>query len=152
MGGLKARTSGRILWLRYKPPLLKRDSTSRSYTVPWEESKIQTVGMVTWGCPHYLSLSNICFMSYTGPHFCGILCKNISHSCKQPVNYPLCNRRVSMLHTFTILYQPPVHDTNSRARFTPNIKKRVQSLNSKVSSGLSIITKSFQLQLLWGLW
>jgi hypothetical protein len=143
MGRIKEKTKSRILWIWWKSSLFKKDSASCCYNVLWEEGNVTTVDNVIWGWSHYLSPTNICSNSYTGPHFCGIIHTQNAHPNKQH----LCNAHFATkefqccMHSFTILNQPPVHDTKSSARFPPNIK----SLNSNVSSNLSIITKSVHL-------
>jgi glutamate racemase len=109
----------------------------------WEEGNITTVDNVIWGCPHYLSLSNMFHVIYRATSLWNYTHTQKKHSNKQCLWTAHFATKEFQCHmrSFTTLYQPPVHDTNSRARFSPNIK----SLNSNVSSGLSIITKSVHL-------
>jgi len=161
MGGLKAKTRGRILWIWWKSSLFKKDSASCCYNVLWEEGNITAVDNVIRGeaiiwvpaisVPFHMQ-DHIFVESHTHAHTHTRACARArahththtnAHSNKQH----LCTAHFATkefqcrMHSFTILNQPPVHDTNSSARFSPYIK----SLNSNVSSSLSIITKSVHL-------
>ena len=140
MGGPRTKTTGRIMWIWRKSSYLK-DSASYCYNVPWEEGNITTMGNVIWrGSPLSEPQQYMFHIIYKTTFLWNHTQKNKTHSHKHLWTAHFATR-VTMLHSFTILCEPPVHNTKSSAWFSPHIKL----LNSNVSSGYQLPQNPFTL-------